>query len=72
MFATVGFGGRFSFLTFDFVGLLFHIVLVNFLLGNPCSWRSTRAMILGDALEFTAVGNLAFQWVNQTFLDQVL
>ncbi|KAG6792081.1 hypothetical protein POTOM_001224 [Populus tomentosa] len=36
------------------------------------SWRSTKTMTLEDAQEFTAVDNLAFQLVNQTFLGQAL
>ena len=37
---------------------------------NFYSWKSTRTVILGDAQEFTAVGNPASQLVNQTFLGQ--
>ncbi|KAG6782428.1 hypothetical protein POTOM_011828 [Populus tomentosa] len=36
------------------------------------SWTSTRTMTLGDAQEFTAVDNLAFLLVNQTFLGQAI
>jgi hypothetical protein len=39
---------------------------------NFYSWTSTRTMTLGDAQEFTAVDNLAFLLVNQTFLGQAI
>ena len=39
---------------------------------NFCSLTNTRAMILVDAQEFTALDSPAFQLVNRTFLGQVL